>query len=221
MPMTGVLAIWADCKPGHEALFEQWYQHEHLPERLAVPGFRRGQRYEAIDNTPRFMTCYHADDTAVFRSPDYLARLNDPTPLTRKIMSEVVANLSRTICNCESGDGFATGAYGLTIRLDGDATERGEKARTAKACLDTLLPTHSGLARYEIWLADSASGVDETAPLSAEQALRGRDQTIAGCLFIETLREADAREIRTLLNSALQGSSEGSTLYRLLCDAQS
>jgi len=201
-------------------LFEQWYQLEHLAERLAVPGFLRGQRYEAIDNSPRYLACYHADDTAVFRSAGYLARLNDPTPLTRKIMSEVVANLSRTICECETGGGFASGAYALSVPLNGNATERRNKASAAKACLDALLSTYSGLARYEIWTADAASAVDETAPLTAEQALRGRDQSITGCVFIETLREADAREICTALADALQAPPENSTVYRLLCDVQ-
>ena len=218
MPTTGVLAIWADCNPGDEALFEQWYQLEHLPERLAVPGFLRGRRYEAIDSTPRYLTCYHANETAVFRSPAYLLRLNDPTPLTHRIMSDVVANLSRTICECETGGGLASGAYALTVALEGDATERRIKTRVAKAHLDRLLPTHSGLARYEVWLADKASEADETAPLSAEQALRGRDKTITGCVFIETLREADAWDLRATLNEAFGSSSQRSTVYRLLCD---
>lgn len=204
MSASAVLAIWADCKPGFESLFEQWYQHEHLPERLAVPGFRRGRRYEAVDDAPRFLTCYHAESTATFRSPAYLARLDDPTPLTRKIMSEAVANLSRTICRCEGHGAMMTGAFALTIPLDDEASTRSQTVDIVKARLAELLPVHPGLTRYEVWLAESESTEDPAKPLSAEQALRGRDQSMAGCVFIETLRQTDALDIRQTLNDTLK-----------------
>jgi heme-degrading monooxygenase HmoA len=38
-PPPGVLAIFNNVAPGREAEFEEWFQHEHLAERLAVPGF--------------------------------------------------------------------------------------------------------------------------------------------------------------------------------------
>jgi antibiotic biosynthesis monooxygenase (ABM) superfamily enzyme len=42
----GILAIFNNVAPGREAEFEEWFQHEHLVERLAVPGFLLGRRYE-------------------------------------------------------------------------------------------------------------------------------------------------------------------------------
>ena len=30
---------------GREADFEEWYQHEHFHERIAVPGFQLGRRF--------------------------------------------------------------------------------------------------------------------------------------------------------------------------------
>jgi hypothetical protein len=33
----GILAIFNNVAPGREAEFEEWFQHEHLQERLAVP----------------------------------------------------------------------------------------------------------------------------------------------------------------------------------------
>jgi len=217
--MPAVLAIWADCKPGHEALFEQWYQHEHLPERLAVPGFKRGRRYQAIGDSAHFMTCYDADEAAVFSSPAYLARLNDPTALTQQIMSQAVTNLSRTICDCHAAGGFFTGAYALTIPLDSNAGQA-SNAVAAKAYLDKLLASRHGLARYEIWLANPESAPDPAAPLTAEQALRGRDKRISGCLMIETLREVDAHQLKVSLCEKLQRPSADSIIYQLLCETR-
>ena len=49
MSTTGILALWNDCAKGKEALYERWYQTEHLAERLAIPGILRGRRYQAIE----------------------------------------------------------------------------------------------------------------------------------------------------------------------------
>ena len=46
--LPGILAIFNNVAPGREAEFEEWFQHEHLAERIAVPGFLLGRRYEAV-----------------------------------------------------------------------------------------------------------------------------------------------------------------------------
>lgn len=53
----GVLAIWNDCRAGREAEFEEWFQGEHLLERLAVPGFPAAgiRRYPAQPVTSIFI----------------------------------------------------------------------------------------------------------------------------------------------------------------------
>jgi antibiotic biosynthesis monooxygenase (ABM) superfamily enzyme len=48
----GILAIFNNVAPGREAEFEEWFQHEHLQERLAVPGFLLGRRHEAVASRP-------------------------------------------------------------------------------------------------------------------------------------------------------------------------
>src|SRR5262249_8437580 len=45
---AAVLAFFHDIVAGREAEFEEWFQHEHLPERIAMPGFVIGRRYEAV-----------------------------------------------------------------------------------------------------------------------------------------------------------------------------
>ena len=54
MSGKGILAIWNDCAKGEETNYENWYQNEHLPERLGVPGFIRGRRYENLVDSPKF-----------------------------------------------------------------------------------------------------------------------------------------------------------------------
>ena len=45
--MSGILAVWNDCARGREASYEEWYQQEHLIERVRVSGFLVGRRHEA------------------------------------------------------------------------------------------------------------------------------------------------------------------------------
>jgi hypothetical protein len=49
--LPGILAIFNNVALGREAEFEEWFQHEHLAERIAVPGFLIGRRHEAISGS--------------------------------------------------------------------------------------------------------------------------------------------------------------------------
>ena len=95
----GVLVNWGGVDAEQEDDYNMWHSREHMPERLAVPGFRRGRRGIAVDGTPetlKYFMMYEAVDANVFASAPYLARLNDPTPWTRRILSAYIAP-SRTI----------------------------------------------------------------------------------------------------------------------------
>ena len=49
--------------------FYAWHLHEHMPERVGIPGFRRGRRYIAADAAthPEFFTLYEADTMRVLQ----------------------------------------------------------------------------------------------------------------------------------------------------------
>ncbi len=54
----GALVIWNDVALGSEQEFDRWHIKEHMPERLAVPGFLRGRRYTADSGHPRYFILY-------------------------------------------------------------------------------------------------------------------------------------------------------------------
>ena len=89
----GILAIFNNVAPGREAEFEEWFQHEHLQERLGVPGFVLGRRYEAVRGDRRYFNFYVTRSADVLDSADYRARLNNPTPMTRLVMSEIFKDM--------------------------------------------------------------------------------------------------------------------------------
>ncbi len=52
--------------------FHEWHNREHMPERVGIPGFRRGRRYVAISGAPEFFNLYEADSPETLAGQDYL-----------------------------------------------------------------------------------------------------------------------------------------------------
>ncbi len=93
----GAVVIWNDVAPEGRDQFYAWHDNEHIPERLAIPGFRRGRRFISPSHSPEWLTLYEADDLSVVTSTPYLARLNAPTPATVSAL-EHFRNTSRAAC---------------------------------------------------------------------------------------------------------------------------
>ena len=206
MAAPGILAIFNNCKPGREADFEAWFQGEHLEERLAVPGFLFGRRHEALSGASGYFNFYLVERPEVLTSEAYLARLDDPTPLTHKIMSGgVFQNMSRTICTRVVRRGVFRGAYAVTVRFD----EEPDIARLT-ALIDELV-RDPAIASGEIWRAVDRAG----QPVSMEEKLRGGDRKIEACLMIETLRQPDAEKLGVRLGREFPRAEVG--VFRVLC----
>src|SRR5574342_481325 len=52
---TGLLMLWTDVDPEHEAEFNRWYDEEHLDRLLKVPGFLGAARYAALRGGPNYL----------------------------------------------------------------------------------------------------------------------------------------------------------------------
>lgn len=206
----GILAIWHNCAAGGETTFEHWYQSEHLTERVGVPGFRVGRRYEGLGGYRSYFTYYETDDPGVLTSQAYLDRVNDPTPLTRTVMDGIFVDSCRTVCRRIARAGAMNGAYAVTA-VTGDAGQLKHLQALAEQSLAL-----DGVASAEVWAA--VDGASDTG--SREQQIRGGDETIAGGLLVSMLRQTDGDGVVTWL--AQQGiAPDGIGLYRLLCDLRS
>ena len=105
---TGVVAIWNGIDPEAVDDFVEWHIREHIPERVGLPGWLRGRRYVAVEAEPAFFNFCETDTPAALTSPVYLARLNDPTPWTRKVVAHF-RDTSRTVCEVVSSLGGGEG----------------------------------------------------------------------------------------------------------------
>jgi hypothetical protein len=88
----GLLLTITEPPAAMEEEFNAWYDEEHLPERLAIPGFRSARRWVA-DVPPgegKYLATYELDSFAVLQSPEYLARFRNQTPWSRRCLGKAV-----------------------------------------------------------------------------------------------------------------------------------
>ncbi|UYO94141.1 DUF4286 family protein [Pollutimonas sp. M17] len=86
----GLLLVLMQSPPTLEDEFNAWYDTEHIPERLAVPGFETGIRYVCISGAPKYMAIYDVENTDVLSSPDYLrVSFDNASPWTKRVTSRV------------------------------------------------------------------------------------------------------------------------------------
>jgi hypothetical protein len=205
MTQQGILAIWNDARAGREADFDHWFQSEHLKERVAVPGFLFGRRHAAISGAAGYFAFYLVSTPDVLTSKPYLERLDNPTPLTKQIMSEVFLNMNRTVCHRTLARGGFRGAYTVTVRFN-EVPDVGTLTRLT----DDLL-RDTNIASCEIWTAVDAAG----QPVSEEEKLRGGDKKIKACLMADTLRQADAEKLGERLATQFPAAEVG--VFAVLC----
>ena len=118
---TAAVLIWNDVAEEGRREFYEWHDKEHLPERLSIPGFRRGRRYAKPGHSPQWFTLYEARDVDVVTSREYLARLDAPTEATTRALAHF-RNTSRAVCRIAGSAGSSSGGYALTLRFSANET---------------------------------------------------------------------------------------------------
>lgn len=182
-----LLAIWHDVDPSVQADYTAWYDEEHFPERLGVPGFRNGQRFEALDpaTQPSRLAFYEVDSLAVLAGAQYRRRLENPTPRTTRVISgfrNSIRGACKVLADRQSdSSGAAPGAYCATIALRPDSTGNALAQAVAAAA------GQPGVVRVRVIEGDASA----TGPMTAEQRLRGAPDRAVGRVAIV---EADAAQ---------------------------
>jgi hypothetical protein len=84
----GLLVIWTDVAPEVEAEFNEWYNSEHIPQLMGVPGFLSGRRYQAVDGKPKYLAIYELTDGDVLKSDAFRQVRENPTTWTKKMLPQ-------------------------------------------------------------------------------------------------------------------------------------
>lgn len=83
----GMLIVYNEVKPPHERDFNEWYNREHIDERVNLPGFHRARRYVAVRASPKYLATYECDTVTDLATPGYLALLADQTPWSQAVIA--------------------------------------------------------------------------------------------------------------------------------------
>jgi hypothetical protein len=165
---SAAVAIWCDVALDVKAEFDDWHVHEHLPERLAIPGFLRGSRWVSLDGRNSYCMLYEAASLDTVSSGPYLERLNHPSAWSRKMMPHH-RNMTRSLCHVQSSHGAGLGGALLTVRLSPEAGTAADLERWLSSLLPAL-PAQRGLVAAHFLKAEKPPATQTT-----EQKIRGGD----------------------------------------------
>jgi len=215
---SAAVAIWCDVAPGIKEEYDDWHAHEHMPERLSIPGFLRGTRWESADGRNAYCMLYEARDEAAITGGAYLERLNDPTPWSRKMMPHH-RNMVRSLCRVRASFGAGLGRALLTVRF---SPVPGREAAIETWLSSDLLP---GLVKRRGCVS---AGVLQNIPSAGtaptiEQKLRSGDAaadrvvvvTGYAAAALESLSETELGDASLSARGALPGSM--ARCYTLAC----
>jgi hypothetical protein len=122
---TGLLVIWTDIALEYEIEFNDWYDNEHIPQLLAVPGFQTGRRYQAVEGKSKYIAIYQLADENVLKSDAFRAVRENPTAWTRKVMPQL-RGMQRGVFRQIFSHGNSPGKdaeFVLTVRLNTPADQ--------------------------------------------------------------------------------------------------
>ena len=90
-PRKGLLLVTMEPPAGLEEEFNDWYDHEHLPQRMRMPGFETGARFVCLEGWPRWLALYDLTSLAALSTPEYLSvSLANASPWSRRIAARTV-----------------------------------------------------------------------------------------------------------------------------------
>lgn len=164
----GAVLVWNDVAEQGREQFYEWHDKEHIPERLAIPGFRRGRRYIKPGHSPEWLTLYEADDLGVMVSPEYLERLNSPTPGTVKTL-RYFQNTSRAVCRIVYSTGSSSGGHVLAMRLDVPAAQSDAMCRYLSMEVFPRAMALVGVVACHLYRADQPASHLNTAESSTRE----------------------------------------------------
>jgi hypothetical protein len=208
---SGALIAWHDVEESREAEYLDWHCHEHMRERLAIPGFLQGRRYSVVGSGPQFLILYTVTGPDVFTSQTYLERLNHPSDWTQQVMP-ALRNMNRSLCRVAASSGSGAGRCLQTIRFSPDP---GREAHLHGALTSEAqsLAHQRGLCAAHLLIADR----DRSRAPTRETTLRaGQDAVADWVLLVEGYDEAAVAQNRSgLLRQSGAGRDITGDLYRM------
>jgi hypothetical protein len=186
------VAMWWNVAQDHQTEFHEWHSKEHLPERLSIPGFNRGSRWQR-ENGGDFFVIYELAAYETLVSEAYLARLNNPTRWS-KTMMPLHRDMVRSQCRVVASSGRGVATYMSTITL---SPQNGQHAQLENYLRPVLakLPERFGVTGAHLLRTQTPQ-----VATTKEQQIRGGDAIADSIILVSG---HDASSLRTVASVVL------------------
>jgi hypothetical protein len=169
MDNKGFLLVLMQPPPAFEDEFNAWYDSEHIPERLAVPGFETALRYVCISGAPRYLAMYDMRSPGVLDSPEYLrVSFDKSSPWTKRVTSRVriYRSAGRQVYPGNALTGNAPRA--LLLRFSGLSSHAEQAIVTG---MRETFESHPETIQARVFAYDTGSGIDYLGLVETRGAL--------------------------------------------------
>lgn len=223
----GLLAIWTNIEKSYRTQFEEWHNCEHMADRVILPGFYVGRRYQGIGRAPNYLMFYELSSSKASIGKPYLYSLNHPTPRTKEALTHF-RNTVRTIYSLLAASGGkppTEAPYLLVVRFNIPSAGEEVLSWYKKEYLPKIVKI-PGVYRGRLYEADSGISNISTKERKIHGAISGQQKFLA--LFeIESLAlplseqwqkvhggtERDRKILRRLENGSQELYWLGFTMY--------
>lgn len=89
MTTPGILFSQMAPPSDREEEFQSWYEEEHVPSRLAIPGISAATRWWAVEGQPGHLAVYELDDLGALELPEYRRLKEEPSEQTAWMLAHV------------------------------------------------------------------------------------------------------------------------------------
>ena len=176
--------VWTDIPDAIEAEFNDWYNREHMLDRLVkVPGFLSGRRFVADvhGGHPKYLALYSTTGLAVFSSEQYLQLQRTPDAKSRRFIPEF-RNTAKGFFKVVSETGFGEGAHIALLELNFSNDAFAEFQRVLQSAVFPRFLSCAGFVSSTLVTADQSISQNVSA-----QVIRKGDRYLDGLLIIEAM----------------------------------
>lgn len=198
--------LWADFPPEQEDEFNEWYNREHVRDRvLGIPGFIQARRFVAVEGAPKYVALYDVNGPEVFQNDAYMAMRRSPDPNSRRYIPKfhnVIRFIGPALADASAVKGIAEGTWARVTAFKSKTPSIDDgRAWTELAAAFVRRP---GIMRARVFravpeLLDSAVS---NMRGSSREGMRGPDRYADLLVMIEGVTEAQVIDVEKDLADA-------------------
>jgi hypothetical protein len=180
----GMLITLTEVRARDELDYNEWYNREHIDERVDMPGFRRARRYVATRGDPKYLATYECAKVSDLADPRYLAKLANQSPWSQRVMKRFT-KFHRLTLKIRIDLAHGIGGAVTVIRFVPDPKQAGKLGRWLK---ETALPAAVQMPS----MVGACVGENDLEVANAPALAQGQSASVTEVEWVVLLEGADA-----------------------------